>query len=427
VSDKPYIEPLHDSGTDSESPVKYCWNATRIFSLLILFAVIMSGSAFAYQSHFSSGSSQSLVAEQNKQPLSELSADRQTVNNQMLEDQAAQKQAAQQSEQIFWNSTYPFLPVDNQPLNADRMPSFYTGYCSTAEDCLPEETLNKWPLKPFNKPRPIISFLNDLRPKSMHYGVDIQARTNQKVYAIQPGYARIIEASGLEARVQVGNFIYWHININVQEGEYVEPLKTVVGTVQKGFGHLHLSEVDNADQYINPLRPGHKTLPGWKDTLPPVLGDLYLESDGTVDVDSFDRQSLRNKKPYITPTTNLAALAYKLDYSSKKPDPYSDSQALQFAYQGQTNYSFSSVSEIYDMIEPPLYGSACYPKKKKCPFYWRYKLAGGLAEPLTADYGSGEYWLTVYAWDWDNNLISKQLKLNYSEANGWSKNNYNSP
>jgi hypothetical protein len=158
-----------------------------------------------------------------------------------------------------------------------------------------------------------------------------------------------------------------------------------------------------------------------------VLGDLYLESDGTVDVDSFDRQSLRNKKPYITPTTNLAALAYKLDYSSKKPDPYSDSQALQFAYQGQTNYSFSSVSEIYDMIEPPLYGSACYPKKKKCPFYWRYKLAGGLAEPLTADYGSGEYWLTVYAWDWDNNLISKQLKLNYSEANGWSKNNYNSP
>jgi murein DD-endopeptidase MepM/ murein hydrolase activator NlpD len=422
---KPYLEPLRGEDDSVQLSAQYRWNFTRLLLFLVLFAVLVCGSAIAYQSEilFSKQQSPIVTKQQTSQYTDNtlVQSKEQVANKSRHSDQDHQARS-QVLEQRFWNSTYPFLPINNHRLNADLLPSIYNDYCSIAsEDCSPEGIVYKWPLKPFNQPRPIISFLNDLRPKSMHYGVDIQARTNQKVYAIQPGYAQIIEASGLEARVQVGNFIYWHINIKVKQGEYVDPLKTVVGTVQKGFGHLHLSEVNSSNEYVNPLRPNNKILPGWTDSLPPVIGRVYLQNDGQVQVDSFDRQSLRNKKPYITPTTNLAALAYKLDFASNPPNPYSDAQQIEFAYNGATNYSFDSAKQIYDMTQPPLYGSACYPKQKKCPFFWKYNLAGGLAEPLSADYNTGDYWLTVYAWDWDNNVVIKQLKLNYSLESGWSK------
>ena len=55
----------------------------------------------------------------------------------------------------------------------------------------------------------------------MHVGIDIQARDGAGVYAMQPGYAHILQGSGFDARVQVGNFIYWHIVPRVFEGQYV--------------------------------------------------------------------------------------------------------------------------------------------------------------------------------------------------------------
>lgn len=309
----------------------------------------------------------------------------------------------------FWASTYPFPAHNNRhPIAEDELPRWWESgdNCASYEGCEPEEALAAWPLRPFRQPRPIISFFDDARPSSLHHGIDIAARTGEKVYAIQPGYAHIIEATGYDARVQVGDFIYWHIDIEVTEGQYVEPLKTVVGRVQPGFGHLHLAEVDASGAYINPVRPGYEILPGWSDRLAPVIGDLHVSEDGRADVAAYDRQSLRWRRPYITPPTSLAGLAYRLWERGS-------GGRLHFAYRGTRNHEFSELPLIYE-ASPPFDQTKCYQRKHRCPYGWRYVLAGGFAPELPrVGVEPGRYVLSVYAWDWTGNATARDFILRF--------------
>jgi len=338
----------------------------------------------------------------------------------------AAEKARKQRLASWWRHTWPFQPSGMHFFSAkaaestEHLPEWYDDGQACSSGCVPEGAIAAWPLKPFHKPRPIISFLNDPRPASLHHGIDITARSHQQVYAIQPGRAHIIQPSGYDERVQIGSYIYWHIYIHVKEGQYVIPLKTDVGGVQPGFGHLHLSEVDAAGNYLNPIRPGHVILPGWKDTLAPVLGDLTLQPDGSADVEAYDRQSLRWGRPYITPTTNLAALAYRLRPAGKDGSQTGSSAGeLQWAFRGTHNYDFSLIDDLYHDYHASREKQKCYEKHRVCHFDWDYVLAGGLAPDLPADLNYGIYELSVFAWDWAGNVGLKEYRLRY-DASGWS-------
>lgn len=316
----------------------------------------------------------------------------------------------------FWaqNWEFPVSKDQREPEDYDALPeNFWDGTSvSCVTDCVPEGTLAAWPLRPFKQPRPIIGGLNDSRPGSYHHGVDITAGTREPVFAVQSGYAHIIEAEGLDARVQVGNYIYWHIYPGVEEGEYVEALKDPVGVVQPDFGHLHFSEVDSGDNYLNPLRPGQTVLPGWKDTLAPVLGDVELSSSGALSIRAYDRQSFVTRKPYITPPTGLAALAYRLVPSEESVDSTGDHE-LNFSLFGADNYPGRGLDEVYVTPgETKFDTTRCYVKGLHCPYSWNYWLDTG----LVAD--EGEYRLIVYGWDWDGNVAARDYEISYGPG-GW--------
>ena len=101
--------------------------------------------------------------------------------------------------------------------------------CSVA--CRPIGAISGWPLRPFHRQHALRAALNELRDQSLHKGLDIQARDGARVYAMQPGRAHIIQSVGADSRVQVGNFIYWHVIPRVREGALVRPFRLAVGEV----------------------------------------------------------------------------------------------------------------------------------------------------------------------------------------------------
>ena len=153
--------------------------------------------------------------------------------------------------------TWPFAPSPAQrpATAADQLPSFWADGASCSTGCRPAGARMGWPIKPFDQPHGLRAGLNERRRANMHIGVDIQARDGQPVYAIQSGTASVSAAGSVDERVQVGNFSYWHINHKVSSGQRVVAYKTVIGTVLKHAGHVHLSELSGG-RYLNPLRPG---------------------------------------------------------------------------------------------------------------------------------------------------------------------------
>ena len=144
----------------------------------------------------------------------------------------------------------------------------------------------------------------------MHEGVDIQAQDGTRVYAVQSGTARVLKAGTVDERVEVGNYLYWHVHHRVQNGQFVRAYATVVGTIINGAGHLHLSEL-SGERFLNPLRPGGRVLAPWTRH----AGTRHRRADegqgGTVTVEVFDPQSFRAQIKYRTPVLAPAALAYR--------------------------------------------------------------------------------------------------------------------
>jgi hypothetical protein len=268
-------------------------------------------------------------------------------------------------------------------------------------------------LWPFHAQHPIRAGLNELRPGSLHVGVDIQASDGADVYAVQPGYARVLQASGPDARIQVGNYLYWHINPLVRSGEAVIPFKTPLGTVMAGYGHLALSELGPSGQYLNPLRPLGGVLRPLIDHASPVIGAPVVAADGQVVVEAYDGQTFLRRTTYLTPVLAPAGIAYRLyDAHGTAVTP------LEWAFRGTHLLPWTARRLIYaPSAHAP--GYACFATRTVCRPKWTYRLAGGLAPPLPRSLTPGRYRLSIYAWDWLDNEIARDVRLTLTAA-GWS-------
>jgi hypothetical protein len=322
---------------------------------------------------------------------------------------AAAAPAAPQAANPRWETpaNWPFAPPDRLRRDVSGLPDWWDDGSPCAVGCRPHGARFGWPLRPFHERHALRAGLNELRRSSFHVGIDIQAEDGVKVYAMQPGRAHIVESSGAEERVQVGSYVYWHVNLRVHEGQAVHAFSTVLGTTKKGFGHLHLSELSGS-RYLNPLRPHGRVLFPWRDSAAPVLARPRFLSDGRVLLDAFDPQSFRIRTRYHTPVLALAALAYRvLDRRGHKVT------GLRWALRGTQNYDWSAHSAVYasDTRAPTFW---CWIRHPNCRPRWDYVLAGGLA-PSMRELGlpSGRYVLKAYGWDWAGNgsTIEQRFRL----------------
>ena len=171
-----------------------------------------------------------------------------------------------------------------------------------------------WPVKPFSQQHPIRAFFGDPRTVfraaddadlgafSFHNGVDIVAADDTPVYPVLPGIVSEVKPdeivvtthAGLRLRV----FQYWHLVPMVRIHEHVRAQRTVLGTVQPGRGHVHLTEIDGP-MVENPLQPGHLT--PYRDDTPPTVEELSsATARGTRSTPR--RSPARSRSPQPLPT-----------------------------------------------------------------------------------------------------------------------------
>lgn len=151
-----------------------------------------------------------------------------------------------------------------------------------------------WPVRPFRSEHPIRAFFGDPRTIfrngvngdlgsfSFHNGVDIAAPDGTPVYPVFSGVVskatadEVVVASPALQRT----FQYWHLVRTVAVGRHVLAYRTLLGVVQLGRGHVHLTEIDNG-VVVNPLQPGH-LMPYRKTTTPTVMSVYVRTPQGIV-------------------------------------------------------------------------------------------------------------------------------------------------
>jgi hypothetical protein len=304
--------------------------------------------------------------------------------------------------------SYPFgrVAADRRVVFADGVIPFWDDGSPCAVGCRPPGVLNGWPVKPFHEQHALRAGLNERRLSGSHVGIDIMTTFPQAIYAIQSGRARILHSGDSAARVRVGNYIYWHVNLRVHEGEQVQAYHTVLGYSLRWMRHLHLSEVAGSDDsYLNPLRPGGRALDPWSDTEPPVIGAPVVDRYGGATVEAFDPQSFTPKIYYETPVLAPAALAYRLFRADGAA-----LTGLEWALRGSHWLPNALASTVFTpTAHSP--GFLCFARNPVCRPVWQYRLAGGLAPRLPLYGLHGRVRLAVYAWDWAGNVTARDVWL----------------
>jgi murein DD-endopeptidase MepM/ murein hydrolase activator NlpD len=139
-----------------------------------------------------------------------------------------------------------------------------------------------WPLKPFAAPHPVRAYLDDPRVSmdssehNFHFGIDISAKGNTPVFAIEPGIVHLHGAWTVTVRSGARTFEYWHIVPSVKDGQRVNR-HTLLGRTRTIFNHVHLSEFLSG-RYVNPLRAGG--LGPFADRTAPTIARLTLRQAG---------------------------------------------------------------------------------------------------------------------------------------------------
>jgi hypothetical protein len=306
---------------------------------------------------------------------------------------------------------FPAIPED-RATRPGEVPSLWADGVPCSTGCRPVGAQIGWPLAPFDRQHPLRAGLNELRPGSLHVGVDIQARDGAAVYAVQSGIADVLASAGPNGRVRVGNYVYWHINPRVRSGEAVTAFQTVLGTVMFGYGHIAFSELGDRGQYVNPLRPGGTVLLPYVDRAPPEIGRPAVAAGGQVVVAAYDPQTFVRRTTYLTPVLAPAALAYRLYDAGGNPIT-----PLEWAFGGAHLLPWTERSLIYAPgASAP--GYACFASRSVCVPHWVYRVAGGLAPPLPPSLPAGRYRLTIYAWDWADNTTALDTIVTMT-ASGW--------
>lgn len=147
-----------------------------------------------------------------------------------------------------------------------------------------------WPVKPFHRPHAVRGSFGDprvgLAPSgdgltySFHTGVDVVADDGTPVYATLSGSALLDPKNPDAIWISDGlgtSFSYWHVVPAVRAGEHVVAYETIIGHVQRPWGHVHFSEI-RGGQFQNPLRPG--AMGPYVDHTAPELTDVTLEHAG---------------------------------------------------------------------------------------------------------------------------------------------------
>ena len=303
---------------------------------------------------------------------------------------------------------YPFARsrAERPVVFADGVVPFWSDGARCAVGCRPAGAVDGWPLKPFHEQHGLRAALNERRLSGSHVGIDIMTSLRQPIYAVQSGYARILHSGDSNARVRVGNYIYWHVNLRVHTGEYVHAYDTLLGYSFRWMRHLHLSEVAGGDSdYLNPLRPGGRVLVPWTDVEPPVIGRPSVAANGTVVVQAFDPQSFTPRISYETPVLAPAALAYRVfDARGAALTP------LEWALRG-SHWIPNGYASVFYAPQAHSPGFFCFARRVVCKPVWTYRLAGGLAPALPLYAMHGRVRLTVYAWDWAGNVRARDIWL----------------
>lgn len=162
-----------------------------------------------------------------------------------------------------------------------------------------------WPVKPFRHQHPVRGFFGDPRianhghSRQFHFGVDISAPNGTPVYAtitgrvyIHPLHSTtvaIVDADGTE-------FSYWHILPTVRTGDHAVAYRTMIGRIEKPYGHVHFSERRNG-RYLNPLRPGAMG-PYADDTRPLVRTVAVRRHSGLLVTETYDAPPVAVPRPW---------------------------------------------------------------------------------------------------------------------------------
>jgi hypothetical protein len=227
-----------------------------------------------------------------------------------------------------------------------------------------------WPLKPFDAPHPVRAYLDDPRvsmdstQRSFHFGIDISAKGNTPVFAIEAGIVHLHGAWTVNVRSGARTFEYWHIVPTVKDGQWVSR-HTLVGRTRTIFNHVHLSEYLSG-RYVNPLRAGG--LGPFADRTSPTTARLTFrqtgrwsdprEVRGTVDLvaDSFD--IVRDVKPNPWPATP-ALLRWRIMQGTKVIAPWHTSHDFRESVLTRSEYSRTYASGTR-MNHPGWAGYFCF-------------------------------------------------------------------
>jgi hypothetical protein len=146
-----------------------------------------------------------------------------------------------------------------------------------------------WPVKPFHRPHAVRGSFGDprvgLAPSgvgltySFHTGVDVVADDGTPVYATLSGRVGLDPKNPDAVWINDGlgtSFSYWHVVPAVRPGERVTAYETIVGHVQRPWGHVHFSEIHDG-AFQNPLRPG--AMGPYIDRTVPEVTAVTLEHD----------------------------------------------------------------------------------------------------------------------------------------------------
>lgn len=146
-----------------------------------------------------------------------------------------------------------------------------------------------WPVKPFHRPHAVRGSFGDprvgLAPSGVgltytfHNGVDVVAEDGTPVYATLTGSVFVDPKHPFTVWVGDGRgtmFGYWHVVPAVRPGEHVTAYETIVGHVQRPWGHVHFTDSRDGT-LLNPLRP--MAMGPYVDRTPPDVASLTLEHD----------------------------------------------------------------------------------------------------------------------------------------------------
>jgi murein DD-endopeptidase MepM/ murein hydrolase activator NlpD len=258
-----------------------------------------------------------------------------------------------------------------------------------------------WPLAPFNRMHPIRAGFDDPRfhvglessLSAFHFGVDIAGRDGTRVYAVSPGYVHRFSDHVTVRRPATGRaYGYWHIDPAVRNGQHVK-LHQFLGTIRKGWGHVHFAESVNGS-YRNPLRRG--ALQPFRDKTAPTVASIGLvgpngdtvnpaSARGIVDVeaDVYDTPPIPPPAPWNRARLAPALVMWQL---SRDAVPLT-------GWNLSADFTFSLMP---GPIYPYFYAPGTYQNKANRPGRYVFWITHGLD---TTSLPNGSYRITVLAQD----------------------------